>query len=134
MTITEVLIPALRKKFTGKSFRTGSSPDPIAVFSPAYASIGELSIMDEGDEALVYIGNITHSHFNSYDEALNPEERVKAVSEMVVTFLDDLFKDQVVLWGSAEGRGGFFYRSNGSLPKDITKEEKLFVWSGPIQR
>ena len=134
MTISEVLIPELRDRFRNQGLQIGSSPDPIAVFPPAHPSIGEISIMDEGGEVLVYIGNITHSHFNTYDETLTPEQKVEAVSAMVINFLEDLFKDRVLLWGSAKGRGGSFHQFKGVVPDDIPKEEKLFVWSGPLSR
>jgi len=132
MTISDLLIPILKERFPNSGLQIGTAPDPIAVFPPKHPLVGNVSIMDEGDEALIYIGEITHVHFNDYDEELSPEEHLKAVVNMVVDYLEELFNDHVLLWGSGKGTGGSRGQFEGVVPEDIPKREKLFVWSGPI--
>jgi hypothetical protein len=49
----------------------------------------------------------------------------------VVSFLEELFADRVVLWGSHKGGGGWYNVSEASAAS-WAEGEKKFVWSGPL--
>ena len=69
--IRDKLIPALLQKYSHADVRIGSPPDAIAVFPAQHPAVGELHIMDDGCEATVFVGEITHCHFNPYDSELS---------------------------------------------------------------
>jgi hypothetical protein len=140
--IADTLLPALREKFPESGMRCGSPPDAIAVFPAAHPEVGDVSIWDDGDEVIVVIGEITHGHFGAYEEDLSQEQVHQAVSENVVTFLEDLFADKVVLWHTRRGgASGWYYAdeppkgagSCGCLLAFRPKGRKAgsFLWSGP---
>jgi hypothetical protein len=102
--------------FPASSFRPGSDDKTIAVFPALDPEIGSVTIWDDGDEATVIIGKITHGHFNPYDESLSESERVRRVTEEVVGFLADLFSDRVLLWTEPSGRSGGWKMLRGEPP------------------
>src|SRR6185295_18181831 len=104
--IREALIPILEERFSSRRLSTGFPPDPIAIFPAIHPAVGNVSIWDEGEEATVAIGTITHGHFNPYDASIDDEQRAKLVAEDVVAFLEALFADRVLLWKSADGQSG----------------------------
>lgn len=104
--IRDVLLPALQSEFPSRNFRTDDSPIAIGSFPSAHEEVGDVTIWDNGDEATVGIGDITHGHFNTYDENLTQEEIVQRVTQEVLAFLTDLFADRVLLWKSADGGSG----------------------------
>jgi hypothetical protein len=93
--ISEILVPALLQRFPDRGIRTGVPPDPIAIFPAADARVGDVHIWDDGDEATVAIGSLTHTHFNPYDQTLSPQRVAERVTEDVIQFLKDLSSGQV---------------------------------------
>jgi hypothetical protein len=51
------------------------------------------------------------------------------VAEEVVEFLEELFADRLVLWGSQAGGGGWYPRTPDT---DRAGEPGRYVWSGPL--
>jgi len=90
--------------------------------------VGDVQISDDGDEITLIAGKFTHGHFSNYDE-IPVEEREKMIAEDVADFLDKLFSDQVVLWGSHEGGGG--WRVVDGASSDKPKYRNEYLWSGP---
>lgn len=120
----------------------GTPPEPIAVFPAVHPEVGDVSIWDDGDEATVAIGDITHGHFGAYDGALSQEQIHEEVAKQVVAFLADLFADKVVLWRTPGRRlGGWYYAdrepqgagTTGCLGRFLASPRKAerFLWSGP---
>ncbi len=136
MPVADLLLPELRKAFPDRAFRTGNSPEPIAVFPAACPEVGHVSIYDDGDEATVLIENVTHHHVNPYDAALTPEEAARRITEDVVDFLRELFADRVLLWSIDQGRkGGGWERSfDGAVPNSLSADADVFVWARCIQK
>ena len=131
--ISDIFIPILRERFPGRGLRTGASPDPIAVFPAMHPAVGDVSIWDDGEEAMVCVGEITHGHFNPYDSSLTPEEVANLVSEDVVAFLDDLFVDRVLLWKSPDGgAGGWRIMEQDHSTSLLDSHDLTFLWSGPV--
>jgi hypothetical protein len=127
--IAEILIPTLRHRFPVRHMRVGSPPAPCAVFPCIHLDVGDIQIYDDGDELTVVAGKFTHGHFSNYD-ALSAEQKAHQITDDVVAFLDDLFADRIVLWGSHEGSGGWHKREAAST---LHKSAKSYVWSGPME-
>ncbi len=135
--IRESILAELKRRYPEEPYRVGDEGNIVAVFPAKCSEVGDVTIWDDGDEATVMIENITHGHFNPYDESLSEEERDRRVTEEVCDFLDALFRDDVLLWTS--DRAGGWARLD--LCKDGEKEDdlisglkkgaKYFVWSGP---
>jgi hypothetical protein len=64
-----------------------------------------MDICDDGDEATVYF-TATHGHFSCDEEKLSIEQREQQITDDVITFLDSLFKDRVVIWQVLGGLAG----------------------------
>ena len=132
--ISDVLIPQLQQRFPNRGLRISTPPGPCAVFPAIHADVGDIEIHDDGDELTVVAGNFTHGHFSNYDSDLSPDEKAKIIADEVVAFLENLFADRIVLWGSHHGSGGWY--SRGGETDNITglfKERgKEYVWSGPL--
>ncbi|MCI0739396.1 MAG: hypothetical protein L0Y72_10155 [Gemmataceae bacterium] len=128
--ISAVLIPKLRARFPGRGLRVSSPPSPSAVFPAIHPEVGDIQIYDDGDELTVVAGNFTHGHFSNYDEKLSPEQKASEIAEDVVSFLEALFADEVVFWGSHERCGGWY--NIGEDSSSWAKDDKKYVWSGPL--
>jgi hypothetical protein len=130
--IRENLLRELNDRFPGRGMRTGVPPDPIAVFPAMHPEVGEVKIWDDGDEATIEIGRITHGHMNPYGASMSEDEVAREVTRQVVEFLEDLFTDRVLLWVSADGRsGGWKVLSDTVETSDPPRGTCIFVWSGP---
>jgi hypothetical protein len=130
LMISTILIPKLQERFPERGLRINAAPSPCAVFPAIHPEVGDIEIYDDGDELTVVAGNFTHGHFSNYDEGLSAEEKASAISDEVLGFLRDLFADQIVLWGSHQGSGGWFKRGEYSEYKGDAQE---YVWSGPLR-
>src|SRR5262245_34891909 len=89
--------------------KLGSPPQAIAVFAAAHPDVGDVQIFDDGSEVTLVAGNFTHGHFSDFDSK-SAEEAEKNIVDDVIAFLERLFADQVVLWGSQRGGGGWYNR------------------------
>jgi hypothetical protein len=132
--LREALVPALKARFAGRPLVLGAGEGPVATFPAAHPGVGDLVIVDDGDELTIYIGDLTHRHFDNYDEGLEESERARRIVEEVVAFLDDLFADRIEFFGSRFGGGGCRRRSE--TPRGIMSKlflgARTYVWSGPI--
>src|SRR5262245_35291489 len=128
--ISRVLIPRLQLRFPDRDLCVGSSPSPCAVFPAIHPDVGDIQIYDDGDELTLVAGNFTHGHFSNYDDNLSPEQKAEEITAQVVEFLEDLFADRIVLWGSHDRSGGW-YNIGGDNP-DWAKDEKKYLWSGGL--
>ena len=134
VALSSFLIEELRRRFPRRYFVVGNAPDPLITFRFEHMQVGDLRVLEDGDEAIVEIGDITHGHFAHYDEAAGIEDRRKRVVNDVVEFLAALFEDRVLLWAHAEnGSGGFEVLETppDRMPPD--RDVNWYVWSGPLQ-
>jgi hypothetical protein len=104
------------------------APAPIAVFAAQHPQVGDVEIFDDGSEATLVAGHFTHGHFSDFSSK-SPAEAEQNVVDDIVDFLDRLFADQVVLWGSHRSRGGWYNREN---EKSGSVKGQRYVWSGPL--
>jgi hypothetical protein len=126
--ISEKLIPRLQERFPDRALRVGTSPGPVAVFAAAHPDVGDVLIFDDGDELTLVAGKFTHSHFSDFDSK-SAEEAEENIVESVIDFLERLFADQVVMWRSHRGSGGWYDRESGQAG---LAEGPRYVWSGPL--
>ncbi|MHB1003939.1 MAG: hypothetical protein ACYC1B_08990 [Thermoleophilia bacterium] len=138
--IRESILTELKRRYPAESYCVGDEGNTVAVFPAKCPEVGKVTIWDDGDEATVLIENITHGHFNPYDESLSEAERDKEITEEVCDFLDALFRDDVLLWtsGRAGGWARLDLREEGEKEDDVIsglqRDAKYFVWSGPRKR
>jgi hypothetical protein len=130
--IALVLIPKLQSRFPGRGLRTASPPTPCAVFPAIHPEVGEIEIYDDGSELTVVAGKFTHGHFSNYDDRLSDAQKDDQIAEDVVAFLDKLFADQIILWGSHQGGGGWY--NARSEESDFARNMKKYLWSGPLSK
>lgn len=128
--ISTVLIPILEKRFPDRGMRVGSPPAPCALFPAMHPDVGDIQIYDDGDELTLVACNFTHGHFSNYNENLSPKKKAEQIVEDIVIFLEALFADRVVLYGSPQRAGGWY--GIGSDFSFWAKEEKKYFWSGPL--
>ena len=130
MIIGEALAAELIARFGAGAFGPGEFPDEIAVFPAAHPTVGSVIVRDDGDEATVTIGAITHGHFNNFDKPV--EEAAPEVATRVADFLEQLFAGRVLLWRSRAGlSGGWEGLDEGERPKPRLGAE-TFLWQGPL--
>jgi len=87
-----------------------------------------VQIFDDGSEVTLVAGKFTHGHFSDFDSK-SPDEAVKNIVDDVIAFLERLFADQIVLWGSQRGSGGWYNRDR---EQSAFAKAPLYVWSGPL--
>lgn len=129
-TLSDMLTPMLLRQFPDRNLRLDSPPAPCAVFPAIHPEVGDLEVHDDGDELTVVAGNFTHGHFSNYDPNLTAQQKAERITEEVVAFLKELFADEIVLYGSHEGFGGWYKRGENS---EFQGAAKGFVWSGPLK-
>jgi hypothetical protein len=131
VTISQELLPRLLARFPDADLRIESSRNLIATIPAKCQETGDLHISDDGDEATVFIENVTHSHFNPYNSELSDEERARWVADDVIEFLEKLLSDRILLWAVDGGRrsGGWRSDYSGEIPTDVPKSAAVFIWS-----
>jgi len=128
-TIAAILLSKLEQRFPNRGLQVGSPPGPCAVFPAVHADIGDIQIYDDGDEVTLVAGNFTHGHFSDFDDTRTPEQKAERIAAHVVSFLDDLFADRVVLWGAHDRAGGWYNIADADSPFRA-EDEPRYVWSG----
>jgi len=132
VTIREVLISRLTERFSARGLRVGEV-EPFATFPAAHAAVGDVSIWDDGHEATVGLGTITHSHFDCWNTTLSDLERSEFIADEVMSFLGDLFEDRIVIWRSPDRRSSGWRTVGQSNEMSLMDEaDETFVWSCPI--
>ena len=129
--LKETVIKALRDKF-GDSVIVDAMSAQFASFPAKHPDVGSVSIEENGSELTIYVGDITHGHFGSYEPNLSDEEHGVVIASEVVDFLADLFADKYLLF-SARWGGGWSRVEDGFADNFLTGKKKWFIWSGPIE-
>ena len=129
----DALIPRLRTAFPGMPLHVGEGSEPLVRIPAKHPDVGDVVILDDGDELRVSVGRLTHSHFGLDGSGLTPTERAGFIAGDVVGFLRKVFADEIEFYGNERG-GGARERSRGkrgSLSK-VFFGRKSYVWSGPL--
>jgi len=131
--IGDHLIRELKQRFPDVAFTFDKSPHPVASVPSPCQALGQLDICDDGDEATVYF-TLTHGHFSCYDEALSVGQREQQITDNVISFLDDLFKDRVVVWQVLGGlAGGWRVLPPGEDAPTPSAVRRQFLWTREIK-
>src|SRR5687768_3456956 len=104
------IVTALSSAFPERAFIISSPPDPVATLDGPCGELSPLQICDDGDEATIYLGAITHGHFGCYEDGISGDERHRQIAENVVDFVRDLLSDRIVASSSLGGRIGGWRR------------------------
>jgi hypothetical protein len=101
-------------------------------FDAIHPDVGGIEIDEDGPELIVSVGNFTHAHFGNYDRSLSQEQAAEIITDNVLSFLEDIFTDRIVMWGSHRGGGGYYVR--GTRPSSVLAKPRCqeYVWSGPL--
>jgi hypothetical protein len=132
--IRDRLIPEIQRTFSGWEISINPKENPIIRFPAAQKEVGDVLIYDDGDEATVYIEHISHGHFNPYDETISPEQRETIVTEDVMSFLQALFADRVLLHTAPNHRmGGWTRLDFAEGPVELSPDQRYYLWSKPYE-
>jgi hypothetical protein len=127
----DLLRTELARRLPSVQLRT-DAPDGSIVLPAAHAQVGDVTILDDGDELTVYIGTITHGHFNDYTPDNSPDAQMRAIVDSVVWFLQDLVADRVLIWQSNGSGGWRIIEKDESLDVRSDAGTQFYLWSGPI--
>lgn len=133
-SIAHLLLAEFAHRFPDRTFRADAPPQPVATFPAAHPDVGEVSVWDDGGEATVAVGDITHGHFDCYDEGLSAIDRRRRVANDVAKFLELLFSDRVLLWhspGPNPRSGGWQVIDASSSYSIMDGGDVTYLWSGP---
>lgn len=125
---------ALCAAFPALPFVFDEPPTPVATLAAPSPALDPLQICDDGDEAIVYLGNVTHAHLGCHDEALSEEAKQQQIAADVVQFVRDLFADRIVASSTLGGRiGGWRTLAPGEALPGPSMLSSRYVWSRPLQ-
>ena len=128
--IRDFLLPELLARFPKQRFQIENSGNSIGFFPAADPAVGNLYISDDGDEATLFIGRLTHLHFDAAYGETEPEKRV---TNDVIEFLAELFADRILIWKSpATGADGSLPIEDATLFSGIEPRDSTYLWSGPV--
>jgi hypothetical protein len=128
VSLAEQLVATLSARFDSAKVEQDSEGEISVRFTAAHPAVGDVIAAVEGDEVTVYIGDITHGHFNRFDD--EPERGNVIAAEEVAAFLTELFADRVLLWTGRIG-GGWQMLDEGE--RAYQKGQHTYVWSGPLE-
>jgi hypothetical protein len=131
--ITDRLIPRLKERFPNQGMTFGLPPKPSVVIAPAHPDFGDVQIFDEGEELTLVVVRFTHDHFSGC-MSQSVDEAEQYIVDDVIEFLERLFADQIVMWGTHRGGGGWRIRESSAIAQIPDRNAPLFVWSGPLVR
>lgn len=135
--IASLLLPELFAQFPESGLEPGRDPEPVAVFPFDSEYVGDVEIWDEGNSVALAIGDLARGDFGPYEGGYTPSENAQRVVEEVVSFLERLFDDQVLIWSTDDdydGRPmGGWEPIRGGLSLSRKRAHILtYLWSGPI--
>jgi hypothetical protein len=98
-----------------------------------HPSVGDVTLLDDGDELTMEVGSITHHHFNPYDPSLTESEAAEIIGSQLIEFIRALVADEVLMWKTVGGGGGCRHiESDEVLPRPGIGVE-FYLWSRPLQ-
>lgn len=128
------LLPLLRERFSSARY---DDPDPnLIVTFPGPPEVGDLQVWDDGDEATMAIGKLTHTHINGYenyphDPKHSEEEVSKRVTQEVLQFLEDFFAERIVVWREADEKTTSLGPIE-AMPSPFPEGGEAFSWKGRL--
>ena len=127
--IHSVFIIELNKKFTNHFTVKFEENNTFICFPEKSPEFGSVEIYEENPGAyIVYVGKFTHCHFDCYEGS--EDVQVKEAAEEITDFLENIFTDNVICFGSHEGGGGCYVMDEDDDEFLDDKYDAYFVWSG----
>lgn len=127
------VLKALQARFPDRNVQRGRDSAEVAFVPSAHPGFGDLSITMDSEEITVFVGNITHCHFE-YDASLADDPaRTVAMPEALLRFLAELFSDRRVVWKAFGPLVGGSYLRRDAEPVRSGLIVRRFVWSGPLR-
>ena len=128
-----LFIAALSEKFPNQFTVELDENHSFIRFPAKSPEFGDVEIYEEYPGAyIVNVGKFTHSHFDCYEGS--EDEQMKKAAEIIIDFLEELFADRVICYGT-DIWGGFYvkgYYENDERTNDGCTD--YFVWSGMYKR
>ena len=128
--LSHAVSTALMERF-GDKVRIDLSSTQFASFEPKHPDVGSVIIEEDGNELIVFVGNITHGHFGSYEDSLSPAEHEAVIIHELIGFLEDLFEDRYLVFKGRWG-GGWAPVEDVTEKKLHSRRRRWFKWSGPL--
>ena len=120
-----IFITKLNEKFANQFTFELAEDNSSIIFSAKSPEFGDVEIYEECAGAyIVYVGKFTHIHFDFYTGS--EEEQSKEAVENIIDFLENLFADRVICYGSHN-------EGCGCCGEEDCKDDECtdyFVWSG----
>jgi hypothetical protein len=128
------LVQTLKSAFPELPFVFAEPPEAVATLTGPCEEMSPLKIFDDGDEATIWVGTITHSHFGNYEEGVTEDWRHQYIAENVVKFIRDLLADRVVAMSTLGGLvGGWRRLEMGEALPERSRWKKQYLWSGVVR-
>jgi hypothetical protein len=129
--LNQLFIDILFEKYNNLLIIETEKNSAFIKFPAKSSDFGNVCICEEEvGSYIVEVGKFTHGHFDLYDGT--EEERIVEAANDIVDFLEKLFSDQIICYGSHQHGGGWHLIQND-------EEENIdwtdsFVWSGLYKR
>jgi hypothetical protein len=131
----DALVPMLEDKFPGRGMRIENGPPQMVVFPAICPDVGDLVIIDDGDEFTMLFGRFTHEHYGEFQYPPRTDlekAELQDTCEEIVATLAAVFNDRVVMYGGQQSVGGQLHWLRNEptwLPPGYGQK---YVWSGPF--
>ena len=131
--IHPIFITVLNEKFANRfTVELDENNNSFISFPAKSPEFGDVDIYEESSEIdigyIVYVGKFTHCHFDYYTGS--KEEKAKEAAEDIIEFLENIFADHTICYGSQKGGGGCYEKGYSEENEYID----YFVWSGIYKR
>lgn len=131
-TLKTILLPLLRERYPHGRYDDPDKAVIVAFDGPA--EVRDLRVWDEGDEATVEIGKLTHTHFNGFDSfprdpKVSGDEAARRVAAEVLRFLADFFAGRIVVWTEP---GGVVSLGPVETMPPPDRRRSAFSWKGRL--
>ncbi len=136
--LLELTNTKIKENFPDLKFEIYNKDSSITI--PAkIKEIGDLVIVDDKIELTVYIGSLTHCHFDYYEKNYSESQKQEYIVGSVIDFLIDLFNNEIIVWKYNDSSGGFYYIEGNESEQDTPIEDPLgkprvekFTWSSRL--
>jgi len=129
----EALIPRLRATFPDLPMRVEDEGEVLVVFPARHPDVGDAVIELHEDELRVFIGTLTHAHFENEERGLDAETKAESIATDAVDYLRKVCADEIEFYGNSRAGGA---RERGDKKRGFLSRyflgKRTYVWSGPV--